>query len=99
MKKNAIYPGTFDPITFGHIDVIKKALKFVDTIIVAISDGDSKNYLFSASERLEIILTEIRDIMEMRKQRVEQLREQIAFIENENKDLERKINELIQDAF
>ena len=55
MKKNAIYPGTFDPITFGHIDVIKKALKFVDTIIVAISDGDSKNYLFSASERLEII--------------------------------------------
>ena len=55
MKKNAIYPGTFDPITFGHIDVIKKALKFVDTIIVAISDGDNKNYLFSASERLEII--------------------------------------------
>ena len=37
--------------------------------------------------------------MEMRKQRVEQLREQIAFIENENEDLERKINELIQDAF
>lgn len=51
------------------------------------------------SERLEIVLTEIRDIMEMRKQRVEQLREQIAFIENENEDLERKINELIQDAF
>jgi len=55
MKKNAIYPGTFDPITFGHIDVIKKALKIVDTIIVAISDGDSKNYLFSVSERLEIV--------------------------------------------
>ena len=51
------------------------------------------------SERLEIVLTEIRDIMEMRKQRVEQLREQIAFIENENEDLERKSNELIQDAF
>ena len=55
MKKNAIYPGTFDPITFGHIDVIKKALKIVDTMIVAISDGDSKNYLFSVSERLEIV--------------------------------------------
>ena len=39
MKINAIYPGTFDPITFGHIDVIKKALKIVDTVIVAISDG------------------------------------------------------------
>ena len=51
------------------------------------------------SQRLAVILTEIRDIMEMRKQRVEQLREQIAFIENENEDLERKINELIQDAF
>ena len=51
------------------------------------------------SERLAVVLTEIRDIMEMRKQRVEQLREQIAFIENENEDLERKINELIQDAF
>ena len=36
MKVNAIYPGTFDPITFGHIDVIKKALKIFDTVIVAI---------------------------------------------------------------
>ena len=39
MIKNAIYPGTFDPITYGHIDVIKKGLKVVDKIIVAISDG------------------------------------------------------------
>ena len=38
MKTNAIYPGTFDPITFGHIDVIKKSLKIVDKVIVAISD-------------------------------------------------------------
>ena len=46
MKINAIYPGTFDPITFGHIDVIKKALKIVDTVIVAISETDNKNYFF-----------------------------------------------------
>ena len=55
MKKNAIYPGTFDPITYGHIDLIKKALNIVDTVIVAISDGDNKNYLFNSNERIEII--------------------------------------------
>ena len=43
MKKVAIYPGTFDPITYGHIDVIKKALKLFDKIIVAISEGNNKN--------------------------------------------------------
>ena len=53
--KVAIYPGTFDPITYGHIDVIKKALKIVDNIIVAISNGNQKNYLFTAEERIEIV--------------------------------------------
>ena len=55
MNKVAIYPGTFDPITFGHIDVIKKALKIVSTVIVAISDGSSKNYLFNEEERIQIV--------------------------------------------
>ena len=55
MKKNAIYPGTFDPITYGHIDVIKKALKIVDQVIVAISNGNNKNYLFNTDERIEIV--------------------------------------------
>ena len=45
MSKTAIYPGTFDPITFGHIDVIKKGLKLFDKIVVAISDGENKDYL------------------------------------------------------
>ncbi len=55
MKKKAIYPGTFDPITYGHIDLIKKALKIFDEIVVAVSDSDNKNYLFDVTERSEIV--------------------------------------------
>ncbi len=55
MKKNALYPGTFDPITYGHIDVIKKGLKIVDTIIIAVSESTNKNYLFNIDERLNIV--------------------------------------------
>ena len=55
MSKIAIYPGTFDPITYGHIDVIKKALKLFDKIVVGVSDVSNKNYLFSSEERIEIV--------------------------------------------
>ena len=55
MNKVAIYPGTFDPITFGHIDVIKKGLKLFDKIIVAVSNVDNKDYLFDTEERIEIV--------------------------------------------
>ena len=55
MSKIAIYPGTFDPITYGHIDVIKKALKLFDKIVVGVSDVSSKNYLFSSEERIDIL--------------------------------------------
>ena len=55
MSKIAIYPGTFDPITFGHIDVIKKSLKLFDKIVVAVSDESNKNYLFNSEERIEIV--------------------------------------------
>jgi len=55
MNKVGIYPGTFDPITYGHIDVIKSALKIVNKLIVAVSNDYSKEYLFSADERVSLI--------------------------------------------
>ena len=55
MNKVAIYPGTFDPITYGHIDVIKKALKLFDKIVVGVSDVSNKNYLFNSEERINIV--------------------------------------------
>ena len=53
--KVAVYPGTFDPITYGHIDVIKKALKIFDKLVVATTDYSDKNYFFSTEERIDII--------------------------------------------
>ena len=70
MKKKAIYPGTFDPITFGHIDVIKKALKIVDQIIVAVSDGNNKNYLFSAEERISIVKKALFQDLKLKKNKI-----------------------------
>ena len=55
MFKTAIYPGTFDPITFGHIDIIKKSFKIVDKLIVVTTDNSDKDYFFSIDERLEIL--------------------------------------------
>ena len=53
--KTAVYPGTFDPITYGHVDVIKKSLKIFDRLIVATTDNVDKNYFFSLEERIDII--------------------------------------------
>jgi pantetheine-phosphate adenylyltransferase len=55
MKKIGIYPGTFDPLTYGHIDVIKRSLKIVDEVVVAVSNDNNKNYLFDPDERVELI--------------------------------------------
>ena len=53
--RTAIYPGTFDPITLGHIDVINKSLKIVDRLIIGITDNVNKEYFFSLEERVSII--------------------------------------------
>ncbi len=54
-KKTAIYPGTFDPVTFGHIDLIKRASKIFDRVIVAVAHNKSKGVLFSVEERVDML--------------------------------------------
>ena len=70
MTKVAIYPGTFDPITFGHIDVIKKSLKLFEQVIVAVSDGENKNYLFNSEERIAIIKKALFSDLKLNKKRI-----------------------------
>ncbi len=55
MGKTAIYPGTFDPITLGHVDIIKRAAKLFDHIIVAVAENPKKKPYFSLKKRLEMI--------------------------------------------
>ena len=66
----AIYPGTFDPITFGHIDVIKKSLKIFDKLIVATTDNVNKNYYFSIEERLLIIKNSLFKDLKLNKKKI-----------------------------
>ena len=65
-----IYPGTFDPITLGHIDVIKKSLKIVDRIIVATTDNINKNYFFSIDERIDIINKSLFSDLKLNKKKI-----------------------------
>ena len=71
MKKIAIYPGTFDPITYGHIDVIKKGLNFVDKIVVAVSEGTQKSLLFSSKERIELVKKSLFNDIKITKNKIE----------------------------
>jgi pantetheine-phosphate adenylyltransferase len=54
-KKIAVYPGSFDPITFGHLDIINRGLKIFDEVIIAVAENPVKKALFSIEERVELI--------------------------------------------
>ena len=69
--KTAIYPGTFDPITYGHIDVIKKSLTIFDRLIVATTDSANKNYFFQIEERLSIIKDSLFKDLKLNKKKIE----------------------------
>ena len=73
MNKIGIYPGTFDPITNGHIDVIKRSLRIVNKLIIAASNDYSKEYLFSAEERVLIIKNSLFRDLKFKQQRIKVL--------------------------
>ena len=62
MKARAIYPGTFDPVTYGHIDLIKRARKIFDEVVVAVADNPGKAPLFTVQERVQLLQRATRSI-------------------------------------
>ncbi len=61
--KKAVYPGSFDPITLGHLDIIKRALKFTDELIIAVGVNNEKSCLFSTKERMDLIDLSIKETL------------------------------------
>ncbi len=79
--RTAIYPGTFDPITYGHIDLIKKSLKIVDRLIVATTDNVNKDYLLSIEDRISIINNSLFKDLKFNKKRIKVIPFEILTVE------------------
>ena len=66
MNKIALYPGTFDPITNGHFDIIERALNLFDEVIIAVADSKEKNPLFNLQERVDMTKAAVKDLKNVR---------------------------------
>ncbi|BCG47589.1 Phosphopantetheine adenylyltransferase [Citrifermentans bremense] len=64
--KMAVYPGSFDPVTYGHLDIIDRGLKIFDGVIVAVARNSEKNALFTVQERIELLSEILKDRPEAR---------------------------------
>mgnify|MGYP002814680155 FL=1 len=71
MKNIAIYPGTFDPITYGHIDVIKKGINIFDHLVVAVSEVGEKNHLFSIEDRIKLVKSSLYKDMKISSKKIQ----------------------------
>jgi len=62
MNRRALYPGTFDPVTFGHMDIIERASKIYDEVLVGVAHGKGKNPLFSVKERVSFLVNAVKPL-------------------------------------
>ena len=66
MKKRAVYPGTFDPVTYGHLDIIQRSSALVDELIVGVLNNVTKSPLFTPDERVEMLKEAVKDLPNVR---------------------------------
>ncbi len=66
MNKIALYPGTFDPITNGHFDIIERALRLFDEVIIAVADSKDKNPMFDLAQRVEMVQEAVKSLKNVR---------------------------------
>jgi pantetheine-phosphate adenylyltransferase len=61
-SRTGIYPGTFDPITLGHLDIVKRSLRVVDRLVIAVASNDGKGPIFSIEDRVAMVREDVRDL-------------------------------------